>query len=328
MNEEGKQLKYSWIPGVIKHDFLRKLIALCFALLVWWKISIQNGVEEVIRNVPVHIVTSEQTVNLEDSVRYVDLTVRGRSQKRLNLLSQNDFKLEISVSDNEYVPGKPLTLKILKSAAITKPFGISITRSAPEMLSIYLDRKTSKEVPVSARFTGMTSEDYACGEVKLSPDKVRITGPESVLSSILKVNTEPISLDQKTVEDFEYMAKISEPAGKVKVQPQKITAHVEIYRKFDTRTFTGITVSVLGNPGTALNIRKMVPANVEIAAGGIKSSLEVMNGSELSPFVDITSLKEPGVHKVKVQCYVNVPGIKINSISPAEVEVEIADTKK
>ncbi|OGV36529.1 MAG: hypothetical protein A2X48_04100 [Lentisphaerae bacterium GWF2_49_21] len=328
MSEENRQMKFSWIPGIIRHDYLRKLIALCFALLVWWKISIQIGIEEIVRNVPVQIATSEQTVNLDEDIRYVDLTVRGRSQKRLNLLSPNDFKIEIEIGDNEYVPGKPLTVKILKSASITKPFGISITRTSPEIVSIYLDKKAAKEVPVNARFTGMTSEDYACGEVKLIPEKVKITGPESIISPIIRVHTDPIFLDPKTIEDFEYLAKISEAGGKVKVFPPKVTAHVEIYRKFDTRIFSGVPISVLGNPGAGWSVKKIAPAHVEITAGGIKSSLEVMNGSEISPFTDVTSLKEPGVHKVKLQCFVNVPGIKINSISPAEVEIEISDAKK
>ena len=322
MNDGKKATKYSWIPGIIRRDYLRKLIAVCFALLVWWKISMQIGVEEIIRNVPVNIVTSEQTVNLDESVKYVDITVRGRSQKRLNLLSSSDFKIQLEVRDNAYVPTKPAAFKIIQSASISKPFEISITKTNPEALVLRFDRAVTKEVPVVARFTGMTSEDYACGEVKLVPDKTVISGPESVMNSITRVQTEPILLDLRTTEDFEYAAKITEPHNKISAVPPKVLAQVEIYRKFDTRIFSGIPLYVLGAANSGKTVRKITPSNVDIIVSGVKSTLEVMNGGELSAFIDITPIKEPGMAKVKAQCFISLPNIKVNTVTPSEIAVE------
>ncbi len=326
MNEPRPQ-RLAWIPGIIRHDFLRKLIAICFALLVWWKISMQIGMEEIVRNVPINIISEEKTVNLEDGVKHVDLTVRGRSQKRLNLLSPNDFKIEIRISGSSYVPGKPISFNILKSASVSKPFGINITKVTPEIQTYRFDNKTTKEMPVHARFTGMTSEDYACGEVKLIPDRVKVSGPESIINTFARVNTEPIFLDQKTVEDFEYSVKIAEPGSKVVIAPQKVIAHVEIYRKFDTRTFSGVAVSALNLPASGLVIRKITPANVDVTVNGVKSLIEVMNGSEISAFIDATTVKTPGSCKLKVQCHSNLPEIRISSVSPAELEVEVSGEK-
>ncbi len=322
MSDGQKNIRNSWIPGIIRRDYLRKLIAICFALLVWWKISTQIGVEEIIRNVPVNIVTSEQTVNLDESVRYVDITVRGRSQKRLNLLSPSDFKIQLDVGDNAYSPTKPVAFKIIRFASISKPFGINITKTSPETLVLHFDRTATKEVPVIARFTGMTSEDYACGEVKLLPDKAVISGPESVMSTISRVQTEPIFLDRRTTEDFEYIVKVSEPHGKVSVVPPKVLAQVEIYRKYDTRIFSGLPVYVMGTANSGKTVRKISPSNVDITISGVKSTLEVMNGSELSAFIDINSIKGAGLSKIKTQCFINLPNIKVISITPSEIEVE------
>ena len=282
----------------------------------------QIGVEEIIRNVPVNIVTSEQTVNLDESVRYVDITVRGRSQKRLNLLSSSDFKIQLEVRDNAYAPTKPAAFRIIQSASISKPFEISITKTNPEALVLRFDRAVTKEVPVVARFTGMTSEDYACGEVKLVPDKTVISGPESVVNSITRVQTEPILLDLRTTEDFEYVAKITEPNNKVSAIPPKVLAQVEIYRKFDTRIFSGIPLYVLGAANSGKTVRKITPSNVDIIVSGVKSTLEVMNGGELSAFIDITPIKEPGMAKVKAQCFISLPNIKVNTVTPSEIAVE------
>ncbi|MFA6292734.1 MAG: CdaR family protein [Victivallales bacterium] len=322
MSDGQKPPRNSWIPGIIRRDYLRKLIAVCFALLVWWKISTQIGVEEIIRNVPVNIVTSEQTVNLDESVRYVDITVRGRSQKRLNMLSPSDFKVQLEVGDNAYAPTKPVTFKLIRTASISKPFGINITKISPESLVLHFDRTSTKEVPVIARFTGMTSEDYACGEVKLVPDKAVISGPESVMNTISRVQTEPIFLDRRTTEDFEYIVKVTEPHSKVSAVPPKVLAQVEIYRKYDTRIFSGLPVYVLGTANSGKTVRKISPSNVDITISGVKSTLEVMNGSELSAFIDITPIKGPGLSKVKTQCFINLPNIKVNSVTPSEIEVD------
>lgn len=322
MNDGQKTIRHSWIPGIIRHDYLRKLIAVCFALLVWWKISMQIGVEEIIRNVPVNVVTTEQTINLDEAVKYVDIAVRGRSQKRLNMLSPSDFKIQLDVGDNAYAPTKPVSFKLIRAASISKPFGINITKTNPEILVLRFDKMASKELPIIARFTGMTSEDYACGEVKLVPDKALISGPESVMNSITRLQTEPIFLDRRTTEDFEFIAKITEPHAKVSVVPSKTLAQVEIYRKFDTRVFSGIPIYVLGTANSGKTVRKITPSNVDITISGVKSTLEVMNGSELSVFLDITSLKEPGLYKVKAQCFISLPNIKVNTITPSEIEVE------
>jgi YbbR domain-containing protein len=282
----------------------------------------QIGSEEVIRNVPVNVVTSEKTVNLDETIRYVDITVRGRSQKRLNLLSPSDFKIQLDVGDNAYAPIKPVTFKLIRSASISKPFGINIVRINPEVIVLHFDRMSTKEVPILARFTGMTSEDYACGEVKLVPDKTEISGPESVINSISKVQTEPIFLDRRTTEDFDYIVKITEPHSKVSVAPPKTLAQVEIYKKFDTRLFTGMPVYVLGVANSGKTVKQITPSNVDITISGVKSTLEVMNGSELSAFIDISSIKEPGVSKLKAQCFIKLPNIKVNTVSPAEIEVE------
>jgi YbbR domain-containing protein len=325
MNDGKKTIKDSWIPGIIRRDYLRKLIAVCFALLVWWKISMQIGVEEIIRNVPVNIVTSEQTVNLDSSVNYVDITIRGRSQKRLNMLSPSDFKIQLDVGDNAYAPTKPVTFKVIQAASISKPLGINITKTNPETLVLHFDRTATKEVPVIARFTGTTSEDYACGEVRIVPDKAVISGPESVMNSISRVQTEPIFLDRRTTEDFDYTVNLTEPHRKVSVVPPKALAQVEIYKRFDTRIFSGIPVYVLATAGHGKTVRKITPSNVDITISGVKSTLEVMNGSELSAFIDIASIKEPGLSKAKVQCYINLPNIKINTVTPSEIEVDISN---
>ncbi|HRR06775.1 MAG TPA: hypothetical protein P5105_05780, partial [Victivallales bacterium] len=85
------------IPGFIKTDFFRKLTALIFALLVWWKISMQIGTEEIIRNVPVKIVDNISTIALENnSPKTVNLVIKSVAYTR-GSISPSDIKININL---------------------------------------------------------------------------------------------------------------------------------------------------------------------------------------------------------------------------------------
>ena len=62
-NQERDRLR--WIPAIIRNDFLRKFIALFFAILVYFMVANRIGIEEQIQNVPVEIELPGGLVNLD-----------------------------------------------------------------------------------------------------------------------------------------------------------------------------------------------------------------------------------------------------------------------
>lgn len=327
MNDEKLKKMISWIPPFIRYDFLRKLIALFFAVLVWWKVSSEIGVEEVIRQVPVDISTSPNIMILDDKIPNVDVTLHG-SQKLLNLLSPSDIKVKIPIRGVQFEKRRIIKQQIQKTN-IVKPSGVEVTRIYPEILVINVDRKASRKVSVKAKFTGSPPEDYACGEVHLIPEYVMVTGPGSEIENITSLQTEAILLDKSTIEDFEYYVDISEGKyRKISINPPKVNARVEIYKKYDTRVFSSVPVRVLGLLDAESSVQKQDPKTVDITVGGLKRALDLMDGSELKPFIDISDFKKSGNFKVKVDCWISLSKVRVTQVNPAELEIKIPELKK
>jgi YbbR domain-containing protein len=312
-----------YMLSFIKEDVFRKLIALAFAMLVWWKISLQIGVEETIRNIPVRIIDNPNLISMDENVKHIDITVKTASQKRLKLLSASDFAIEIRLPEKKSGIRQALEYKIARDADIAKPFGVKIVSFNPDKIIVPVDRRTQKEIPVAARFTGSLSEDFACGEVRLNPPKIMADGPETVLAMLTRVQTDPIMLDSEINGDFESYVQVSKNTQKVTFTPEKIAAHVEIYKKYDKRTFSALPISVISNPGSSFNIKSIMPTNVDVAVSGQKSVIEAMNGTELQPFIRQNDIKA-GQNESAVECYIGIPGVKLISIEPEKARFSSA----
>ncbi len=326
MSKVGKKSWLIWIPGFIRKDFFRKLIALFFALLVWWKVSSVTGIKETIRSVPVEIRTAGNVTVLGPTNK-VNIIVRG-SQKKISNLSPTDIKVELSVMGVEFTSRQQLKLKINKSHVKT-PVSLHVVNIEPDLVRVMVDRLVMREIPLKARFTGTLHEDYACGEVKLSKDKVVVSGPKSEVEGIVSLHTEPIRLDEKIKENFDLVVDVSTDMYEdIEVSPSKLTASVEIYRKYLSRTFHNVPVHLMHGNFKAGNYRiDLAEPSVDVTIQGVRSVIELMDGSEIKPFVDITDLKNVDGEKEitrEVRCFQTIPDMQIHQITPSEIKLKVA----
>ncbi len=316
-----------YIPDFIRVDFLRKAIALLFALLVWWKISMQIGTEEVIRNVPINIIENISTVPSEKkSTESVNLVVRTISQRR-GAISPSDIKISINLPSKAPDCERLVEYDILRDANIKKPFGIKILSSDPEKVLVKIDRRTTKEIPVAARFTGRLSDDYAYGEVLIKPEKVSLSGPQSILKNIKQIYTEPIILDKTLDQSFEKNCAL-DSIPNIAITPENVFVSVEIYKKTREKTLAGLQVLCLTPFGLEKIPVKIFPTNVDVTISGAMTSVESIKSNEVIPFININDEKSKSDGLYKVECYLARPDIKVLSIYPNEIKVGSGNSEK
>jgi YbbR domain-containing protein len=75
------------------------------------------------------------------------------------------------------------------------PFGMTVERVSPRRLSIHLEKKASKIVPVKLHFLGDLPEKLSLGATHLNHPEVEVYGPRSVISRLQHVSTKPIDLE-------------------------------------------------------------------------------------------------------------------------------------
>lgn len=312
------------LPGMLRHDFFRKIIAVIFAVIVYWKVSQQIGVEDMVENVRLDVVSYGGIMVLDENVRAVKLMIKAKSKGILNSVSPSDFKLVIEIPDNYSSLDKPFSCRIMDVAKVTKPSGVEILGVRPDTVSVRLDRRGTADYPVKVRFSGSTQENYACGEVVVDPPKATVSGPMSLLRRVSELQTEPVILDKKTVEDFECGSSIVVPEG-LKASPDRVKIQVEIYKKLDTREFKSLPLKVMMPPDSSLRAGRISPTNADVSVQGMKNVIEVMDDDSLSAYVDASSIKAPGTYPLKAECHVGSAGVKLLKIFPEDVSVEIKD---
>ncbi len=318
------------VPSFIRRDFPRKAISVFFGILLYWKVSMQIQSEEVIDDVRLNIVPPANMAVLGDEQVPIKVIVRNSGHKSLLNLSPGDFKFTIEVPQREKnaKPGeKTRTFKIMEIARITKPIGVEVLDTRPDSVSITLEEKASKEVPVKPRFTGATSPNYRINEnVDITPPKLVLSGPKSFIEKINEVFTEHIVLDEKTVEDFETAVKISIPPGSSS-SVHKVTALVEVQKRSETRRFNGLPIDVLCPASSGLKAGKIQPTNIDAIIEGPRNVIEMLSDKEIRPFVDLSSFSKAGTVTIRPSCFVDVQGAKAVSFSPEEVVLELMESK-
>jgi hypothetical protein len=83
----------------------------------------------------------------------------------------------------------------INPAQLNLPFGMVVEKVLPRRISIRLERKASKIVPVKLQFTGTLPEKLSLVKTELSPNEVEVYGPRSVIAELKELPTRPIDLE-------------------------------------------------------------------------------------------------------------------------------------
>ena len=161
-------------------DFLAKIICLILAFFVWYyAVSIDTVIqEEEFTSIPVEIVNHGGFAVLSGDGMTVDITLSGNINA-LRKVKSTDILAYVDVSNVNEAGEKFFDI------VIKLPSGVTLEKTSTSTVTVYLDNKASKTIPVEARpFNYQMSAEYTLGMSDI-PDIV-ITGPEQIVSSIVR----------------------------------------------------------------------------------------------------------------------------------------------
>ena len=313
------------LPNFIKRDFVRKVIALALALIVYFVVLEKLGGERELSNVVVNLTVPNALVVLEDKPQLVALKVRG-SERTLKKLTENDFSIDLKVDESKYVPRKPYSLMV-DPKDVKSPFGVTVLSVKPSMVFIDFDRLASKTVILKASFDpdSKLPDGYVVGKTVTSPSDVRVTGPSSVVDKIESMQTRPIPLSSIT-QSFEYAAEVATAGPALKVSPSKALVQVEVVKESDARLFKNVPIRILKSSGfKRLSVEMLSAPNAEISVYGPKGLLELMRDDEVKPYIDISQFEQAGIYNVNVNCWLDREGVAVRNIYPPSVRIKLID---
>jgi len=314
------------VPEVIRVDFLRKVVALCFAILVWFTIDNQLHEASLLHDVPVMVTCDSSDVVLADMVYTVDVLLRG-SRRRLDVLTSSDIRIEASVS-----PQVPVGIYFYHLGLSTRnvthtPPGIRVSSLSPSGLDIRLDRIVTKHnVSVRVRYDGELRQGYSMIRHSVIPLTVDIKGPSKILKDIGELTTEPVVLDDTMVQDFEMDVRLMSIRG-VKL-PERVHVGVEIAKQSSQQAFHGCKMTILCSVDSQVKITNELP-EISVTLYGSRSALAELDEHAVRPFIDISSVTSPGKYRQPVHVWIDgQKSLVAEYIHPKSVDVVLESIGK
>jgi hypothetical protein len=159
------------------------------------------------------------------------------------------------------------------------PEDVRIIEVMPRSVTLHLETVVERDVPVEARFEGELPEGFRRLSVTVSPERVRVRGPESHVGAVEKAFTETISLsDLRESRTFQQVA-VDIPDHKVAPLDAAVSVRVEVAEEQLERRFTNVPVRT--SSGAAV-----VPAGASLLLRGPRSIVESLRPEDVRLVVD------------------------------------------
>lgn len=334
---------------VITNNIGLKLLAGFFAVILWLvvvniddpKISQRFSAMVVVENAE-YLTSQGKYFEVLDDTNTIVFTVTAK-RSYIEKLSNTDFKavanMENAVIDNEKRTGKvPIEVSALRYGSL-----VTISK-ATQNLEISLDNLAQNQFIVGVETTGVVPDGCALGEVNVSPNLLKVSGPESVVSTIDHVTASidvtnmtsdvvasviptlydsngnvidksELTLNMSTVTVSVRILDVKEVSLILNVTGTPADGYAYMDMEYDPKTITIKGSSASLNNVTAITI----PENTLDISGARDDIVQIIDVAEYLPSgVTIVDKKEA---KVKVTVHIAQLATKTVNIFPSSIRV-------
>ncbi|MBT3583694.1 MAG: YbbR-like domain-containing protein [Halobacteriovoraceae bacterium] len=205
--------------GLDKHAL--KIISLIFSVSLWFYVL--NSEPLIIeRKVELRLIAPRGKAINNLLPKEISVKVKGSRAFVKDLFSKNE-KIGIDLHSYPHKAGEPIKVNINPSD-IPVPFGVDVIKIMPDIILVELDREIVKEVPFKLSTLKSVPPDLKLIDQNLSPAKVFIRGPYSIMKKTSSVKTVPVDLSQLEGE------------GKMKVAIGEVDPRLQVM-KLETVTY-------------------------------------------------------------------------------------------
>jgi YbbR domain-containing protein len=120
----------------------------------------------------------------------VTLELRGPSRR----LQQDNLAAVSVVLNFVHVDGPGERTFNITANSTNLPLGVAFSRAIPAQIRLRFDHILTRDVPVEARYSGAPPAGYEFLRAELRPPTLRVNGPESHVTAVTTLQTDPIDL--------------------------------------------------------------------------------------------------------------------------------------
>jgi len=297
-------------------DWPAKVLSLAAALLLTLFFNLTRLEQRTI-SIPLAVALNGQFSPSSQYPHMIKVVLKGERDVIYGIREDEvSASLDLAGFKGEGIYRVPVKLERRGNALAADPLEL---RPEPLEITIGLERRLSRKVPVTPSFKGFLESGYELTSFDLVPAEVDISGPAGLVAQTTDISTDIIELEGKKTDfsvDVRLIKKdnLLEFAGK-----DSVIFSARVTRSLNVKTFTGVRIGMKGLAGF-LSLAETLPT------GNLRLHIPDGKESNLDPdgllSVDLSALTRPGIYTVDVA--VRQPeGIIVETYEPQTVTVRI-----
>ncbi|MBK9029783.1 MAG: hypothetical protein IPL61_00315 [Myxococcales bacterium] len=190
---ERPPARMGWLRSMFVEHLGVKVLAALLTATVFLLVG-SDEQREITARVGVAYVLPEGKVLVSERIDEVKVTIKGpwRRIKRFDERELDRVTLDVTKVRGGEVPITP--------DLIDAPDGLVVTSVTPQAVLVAFENRIEREVDVAPSLVGRPELGYAvfAGEVRVEPSRVKVRGPEGVISAMSQVRTQDLPIDGRS----------------------------------------------------------------------------------------------------------------------------------
>jgi hypothetical protein len=180
------------IRKIFLEDWGVKLAALAITLALWLGVTgLSKPTTQRMSGVPLSLRYSTTTEVTNNPLTEVDVVISG-DKRRIDQINKNDLIVSVDISD--VLPGERVIALTPQNVSLSLPSGVKLDEVLPGRIAVRLEAVEEKEITVIPQVVGDVPEGFEVYGQTVTPAKVRVRGPSSVVKTLEEVSTDKIDL--------------------------------------------------------------------------------------------------------------------------------------
>ncbi|HQO09653.1 MAG TPA: YbbR-like domain-containing protein [Clostridiales bacterium] len=274
-----------FLADSVKHNFVTKLIIFILCTVLWFYINLQKDFENII-NIPITVSNIQKGKTL---LNPIPATARVKIKSKGKAILMSDFNNEIFLEIDATGFSDSVNVRLN-----TDQFVKTVDRDI-DPVSIYqplevilqFDRSLTKKVPVKVNSEISLAPGYInSGGFITEPDSVTISGPESKVKKIERIESEK-DIKNDLIKDYSTKIRLILPESEV---IRYSSTNVSVFQKISRKG-----ISVFKTPVRILNKPEKInliidPVAVDISVTGPVDELQKITPESFGATVDYNEL--------------------------------------
>jgi hypothetical protein len=275
-------------------DWVLRFISLGLAIALW---NFVGGEDIVNKNVmvPVEVINLPRDLVISNQFKKeIEVSVSG---PRSLILDMGNRAISRQVDLSKATPG---TMVLENSNdVISVPRGVKVLRIQPKSVILSLDKMIQKQFVVNPVTVGTLAPDYIMKGIRMEPESISITGPQTVLSQFDVLRTKPIVIGGLHEASQIQIPLDLDPVIIDLIGATTVTADLDIAVETVNKKIPAIPIKVEKNG----NLQRVTPATVSLTVALPKTLIR--NKVDLHSLFKATATDEQKSGQMQVEIIPN-----------------------